>query len=154
MRNIRGLPLLSTLPLVSNLHSLTDFCSIEKSSTKGQKMWWTFLFLHGLAVFRKVLCEHLSHEAIAEFINDAGTTWKAKVYPQFSSLDLEAAKRRMGTLEETQYLKIQHYLRKESTVEVPASFDAREQWPHCETIQEIRDQGSCGSCWVRTVSLL
>ncbi len=27
------------------------------------------------------------------------------------------------------------------------SFDSRTQWPKCPTIQEIRDQGSCGSCW-------
>ena len=28
---------------------------------------------------------------------------------------------------------------------LPASFDAREVWPHC--IHPVRDQGSCGSCW-------
>lgn len=33
-------------------------------------------------------------------------------------------------------------------VEIPESFDSREEWPHCPTIREIRDQGSCGSCWV------
>lgn len=33
--------------------------------------------------------------------------------------------------------------------QLPQNFDARQQWPHCPTIQEIRDQGSCGSCWVR-----
>ncbi|XP_057654668.1 cathepsin B [Diorhabda carinulata] len=32
-------------------------------------------------------------------------------------------------------------------IEIPSQFDARLQWPHCPTIQEIRDQGSCGSCW-------
>jgi cathepsin B len=35
-----------------------------------------------------------------------------------------------------------------SNQDIPESFDAREQWPDCPTIQEIRDQGSCGSCWV------
>lgn len=30
---------------------------------------------------------------------------------------------------------------------LPDNFDAREQWPNCPTISEIRDQGSCGSCW-------
>ena len=32
--------------------------------------------------------------------------------------------------------------------DLPAAFDAREQWPNCPTIKEVRDQGSCGSCWV------
>ncbi|XP_067642277.1 cathepsin B [Eurosta solidaginis] len=35
----------------------------------------------------------------------------------------------------------------EEETELPEKFDAREQWPDCPTISEIRDQGSCGSCW-------
>lgn len=31
--------------------------------------------------------------------------------------------------------------------DLPDEFDARQQWSHCPTILEIRDQGSCGSCW-------
>lgn len=34
-------------------------------------------------------------------------------------------------------------------MELPDNFDSRTQWPNCPTINEIRDQGSCGSCWVR-----
>lgn len=30
---------------------------------------------------------------------------------------------------------------------MPDYFDARTQWPNCKTINQIRDQGSCGSCW-------
>lgn len=30
---------------------------------------------------------------------------------------------------------------------LPASFDSRKQWPNCPSIQEIRDQSDCGSCW-------
>lgn len=32
---------------------------------------------------------------------------------------------------------------------VPKHFDARKKWRKCLTIGEIRDQGHCGSCWVR-----
>lgn len=31
---------------------------------------------------------------------------------------------------------------------IPESFDARDQWPDCTSIGEIRDQANCGSCWV------
>ncbi|XP_054282247.1 cathepsin B-like [Macrosteles quadrilineatus] len=30
---------------------------------------------------------------------------------------------------------------------IPDAFDSRARWPNCPTIREIRDQGSCGSCW-------
>ena len=30
---------------------------------------------------------------------------------------------------------------------IPKEFDARKQWSNCKNIGEIRDQGSCGSCW-------
>lgn len=33
--------------------------------------------------------------------------------------------------------------------DLPENFDARTNWDKCPTIGEIRDQGSCGSCWVR-----
>jgi len=30
---------------------------------------------------------------------------------------------------------------------VPKEFDPRTKWPDCPSLKEIRDQGSCGSCW-------
>ena len=33
-------------------------------------------------------------------------------------------------------------------VDIADTFDARTQWAHCTTIGDIRDQSSCGSCWV------
>lgn len=46
-------------------------------------------------------------------------------------------------------------LDKENTLEkfsydnatAPAAFDSRTQWPQCNTIRNIRNQGQCGSCW-------
>ncbi|XP_055344272.1 cathepsin B-like [Paramacrobiotus metropolitanus] len=30
---------------------------------------------------------------------------------------------------------------------IPECFDARQKWPNCKSISEIRDQGGCGTCW-------
>ncbi|XP_076844214.1 cathepsin Bb isoform X2 [Brachyhypopomus gauderio] len=38
-------------------------------------------------------------------------------------------------------------MRFEEDLSLPDSFDSRDQWPNCNTIGQIRDQGSCGSCW-------
>ena len=35
---------------------------------------------------------------------------------------------------------------------IPESFDAREQWPKCSVIKEIKNQNKCGSCWAMASS--
>jgi len=44
----------------------------------------------------------------------------------------------------------------EQLINAPETFDSRTQWPNCTTIQEIRDQKECESCWafgaVETIS--
>nr|WAM46959.1 cathepsin B [Colaphellus bowringi] len=40
-------------------------------------------------------------------------------------------------------------------VDIPEFFDARENWPKCDSIKLIRDQSGCGSCWaVSTTSVM
>lgn len=44
-------------------------------------------------------------------------------------------------------LKSSRYI-ENNYVQIPEQFDSRVEWQDCPTISEIRDQGSCGSCWV------
>jgi len=37
---------------------------------------------------------------------------------------------------------------------LPDEFDARTEWPECPSIGEVRDQGACGSCYVRIAYFL
>jgi len=84
---------------------------------------------------------------IIDEINSAQTTWKASP-SKFMSWSEQSIKRLMGVRPE--YLE-QHKLltpiEHEVPNDLPANFDARVQWPNCPTIKEVRDQGSCGSCW-------
>jgi cathepsin B len=53
----------------------------------------------------------------------------------------------MGTiLDEPEELKLP-ILEENILADIPESFDSREKWPGCESIREVRDQSTCGSCW-------
>ncbi|KAG1972439.1 cathepsin B isoform 1 preproprotein [Pimephales promelas] len=84
----------------------------------------------------------LSHEMV-NFINKANTTWKAG--HNFPDVDYSYVKRLCGTFLKGPKLPVM--VQYTGNLRLPTNFDAREQWPNCPTLKEIRDQGSCGSCW-------
>lgn len=59
---------------------------------------------------------------------------------------MDEIKQMMGTLETPEHLKLPE---KEivASVQVPDQFFSAENWPKCDSIKEIRDQSTCGSCW-------
>lgn len=85
----------------------------------------------------------LSDEMI-DAINKLGTSWKAG--RNFKMSELTRVRNMLGVIKGPNYKKLP-VLRHEVPNDIPATFDARQKWPQCQTIGEIRDQGSCGSCW-------
>uniref|UniRef100_A0A3Q2PZJ3 Cathepsin B n=1 Tax=Fundulus heteroclitus TaxID=8078 RepID=A0A3Q2PZJ3_FUNHE len=77
------------------------------------------------------------------YINKLNTTWKAG--HNFHDVDYGYVKNLCGTLLKGPKLPIM--VQSAGGMKLPKQFDAREQWPECPTLKEIRDQGSCGSCW-------
>lgn len=46
----------------------------------------------------------------------------------------------------------ERYLPVPKADDIPETFDAREEWPQCaDIIGDIRDQSTCGSCWVSII---
>lgn len=79
-------------------------------------------------------------------VNNLQSSWRAGINPGFIGTTEEYAKGLCGALKGGPKLPLKEI---EPLKDIPDSFDSRTQWPNCPTIQEVRDQGSCGSCWVR-----
>ncbi|KAK4872421.1 hypothetical protein RN001_014450 [Aquatica leii] len=87
----------------------------------------------------------LSDEFIDE-INSQQNTWKAG-RNFHHSISMNYIRRLMGVLPDNELNKLPELSEFELVQDIPENFDAREQWPDCPTIKEIREQGCCGSCW-------
>ena len=94
----------------------------------------------------------LSDEFIAS-INSKKTTWKAGRNFDIST-PLSDIKKLLGVLPKKPDAARKVSYRGHSVIsdDIPESFDAREAWPECASIiGDIRDQATCGSCWVFTI---
>lgn len=74
-------------------------------------------------------------------INSAQTTWKAAP-SKFMSWSEESIRRLMGVhpeySEQHEQLEVLHH---DVSDDLPDNFDARDAWPNCPTLKEVRDQG-------------
>ncbi|MEE6477090.1 hypothetical protein FKM82_011354 [Ascaphus truei] len=80
---------------------------------------------------------------LISYINKINTSWTAG--QNFKNADLSYVKRLCGTILGGPKLPLRYHVAGE--INLPDSFDSRQAWPNCPTIREVRDQGSCGSCW-------
>ena len=99
---------------------------------------FSLLFISIFAQFPEDKIPH-TYKEIAEKVNSLKTTWKATPYERdFRPL--------LGTIMNGE-IKLPEKKFENKVLNLPESFDAREQYPKCESIKEVRDQANCGSCW-------
>ncbi|XP_069692896.1 cathepsin B-like isoform X4 [Periplaneta americana] len=85
-------------------------------------------------------------DELIHHINCLNSTWKAG-HNFREDLPLDYFRRLMGVQRDSKPSPLPKISWKHIDIDIPEEFDAREQWPHCPTIKEIRDQGSCASSW-------
>ena len=102
-----------------------------------------------IAIFAVLLAvasaELIGQQKMSDDINSLGTTWKAGINRRFEGLSEHSIRRQMGVIAGGPKLPEKDITPLKN---IPDSFDSRTEWASCPSIQEIRDQGSCGSCWV------
>jgi cathepsin B len=81
--------------------------------------------------------------------NNPKSTWVAGMNDKFNNMSRKQAENMMGTVVDSQWtFKDFEILGDEPLRDLPGDFDSRANWPKCEgTINHIRDQSNCGSCW-------
>jgi cathepsin B len=79
--------------------------------------------------------------------SDPNSTWKARPYKQFEGKTFDEVKRHLGTVIPIDETVGHRAVLKKSSITIPKEFDARKQWPSCVSVNEVRNQANCGSCW-------
>jgi cathepsin B len=92
------------------------------------------------------LVRAINHPDMIMSINELNTTWTAGHNHRFDKMMVSEAMNLLGALQTPQEKKLKV---KNVTIvaSLPDNFDLRTQWPQCESLQEVRDQSNCGSCW-------
>ncbi|XP_018578405.1 cathepsin B-like [Anoplophora glabripennis] len=97
--------------------------------------------------YSSALPHQIETEAFIKSINEKATTWTAR--KNFEGWTPEQLKSLAGTIgiSRNPNASIPIVFHDVQADGIPDSFDSRQIWSFCESINTVRNQGACGGCW-------
>lgn len=90
---------------------------------------------------------YYNEDIVKEVNSNPKSTWTAGKNDRFHGRTLEEMRNYFKTYPSPPAFRMRHADLKKSNIGIATSFDSRTQWPRCPSINMIRDQAECGSCW-------
>jgi cathepsin B len=81
-------------------------------------------------------------------LNNSNLTWKSGYNDKFATGTYRDYVSLLGAIlmSDEEFEKIPKIYHDEND-DIPDTYDARDKYPECSSLKEIRDQSTCGSCW-------
>ncbi|KAJ3662909.1 hypothetical protein Zmor_007225 [Zophobas morio] len=111
------------------------------------KIFFSFALLIAAVSASTIKTDTLSQDFI-DLINRKQSNWVAgRNFPENTTNEyLYKLNGFLGLHPDPNY-KPKKVVHKVNLRDIPDTFDARTKWPNCESLNRIRNQGACGSCW-------
>ncbi|KAI1710629.1 peptidase family c1 propeptide domain-containing protein [Ditylenchus destructor] len=89
---------------------------------------------------------HMKGQKLVDYVNQNQKLWTAKLNPKFQAMSENMKRRMMGVKHEKNLEADRQQNAKSSYLDIklPKNFDARDQWPNCQSLKSISDQSTCG----------
>ena len=111
----------------------------------------SFIVSAAVAAVAAAVSPRVGTKSLVESVRGRTNLWQADYNAPYAHLSVEQVRHELLGISSDDPRKvysgvpIRSYANSKFTA--PESYDPRDEYPHCKSLRQIRDQSGCGSCW-------